>query len=270
VVLLAGLVGLDREQVLPRAEAVDVEHAVRVIRLVEHALRPEPLPLDREFLAGDESRSVDLPAFYISIYTVTNEQYARFLNEVDAGEAEVERWIQVDMNCLIGLAGSGYLAYPGTENHPVIQVSWYGAKAYCDWAGLRLPHELEWEKGARGTDGRNFPWGNGWLHGKNCRNANNPLEKTTAPVSDYPDGRSPYGLYQMSGNVWEWCENASETFELSVNEYGKLTSARGMTRNVRGASWHDTLPGRFRTYTQHSIIPTGCYDSVGFRCVKSL
>lgn len=223
-----------------------------------------------EFLAGDQNESVYLPSFYISVYTVTNEQYAEFLNEMDPSVSEVELWILMDSVCCIGLGHSGYKAYPGMENHPVVRVSWYGAKAYCEWAGLRLPDELEWEKGARGTDGRNFPWGNGWLNGMHCRNAKNRGDETTVPVSDCLDGLSPYGLYQMSGNVWEWCENASNSSQPTMAQYGNILSSQSQTRIVRGASWHDALPGRFRTYAQHSIIPTGLYDSVGFRCAKSL
>jgi formylglycine-generating enzyme required for sulfatase activity len=122
------------------------------------------LILAGEFLAGGQGSdegsrpfSVHLPAYYLALHPVTNVQYARFLTECHPTEADVARWILLDRDFFVHKVGSAYEPYGGKEDHPVVQVSWFGAEAYCQWAGLRLPSELEWEKGARGTDVASTP-----------------------------------------------------------------------------------------------------------------
>lgn len=179
-----------------------------------------------EFLLLDELPQFRafLPDFYLSECTVTNEQFAKFLNDTRPSPEQLKLWAaELEKISASGGAGSPlpaegksnldrrarsdvpYQAAPGFENHPVVHVSWFGAEAYCRWAGLRLPAEIEWEKAARGMDGRIYPWGDEWhddylrWHGTALRG------ETTAPVDAYPQGRSPYGILQMAGNVDEWC-----------------------------------------------------------------
>jgi formylglycine-generating enzyme required for sulfatase activity len=146
------------------------------------------------------------PPFYIGVYAVMNEQFASFLSETQPAKEQLDYWLPWNERILLpDSASKPYRVAPGFERHPVINVSWFGAQAYCQWAGLRLPTEIEWEKAARGTDGRLFPWGNEWRPDLLRWWSNRLRDETTAPVDAFAQGCSPYSLYQMAGNVEEWC-----------------------------------------------------------------
>jgi serine/threonine-protein kinase len=133
------------------------------------------------------------------------------------------------------------------DDHPVISVSWDDSKAFCDWAGVVLPTEAEWEKAARGTDGRKFPWGDEF--DANKLNAQNRVGHTT-PGNAFPEGASPYGVLDIEGNVWQWC---AEWYEQRAYDRYKRGDVKlletGSDRAWRGSRWRDTnstaLGGKF-------------------------
>ncbi len=158
-----------------------------------------------------------LPEYYMGAYEVTNAQWKRFADETGYGVPWPNGRIPLDC-----------------EDYPVADLNWGDAAAYCEWAGLRLPSELEWEKAARGTDGRDYPWGYVW-DPTLCRNG---VDDGSAPVGSYPDGRSPYGLFDMAGNVWEWCADWYDAGAYGYYARGDLSAPpRGEYRVLRGGAW---------------------------------
>lgn len=225
------------------------------------------------FLAGEDKFPVDLSAYHLALQPVTNRQYKHFIeatghrppNEADYG---IPVWTGRDFP-------------PDRANHPVVCVSWEDVQAYCQWANLRLPSELEWEKGARGIDGRKYPWGDAWQEGQRCRWGRNRGHGTTCDVQKHAEGRSPWGLYQMAGNVLEWCADWYDEDVYRRYRQGDLTSPEkpvpaqdGETnvsrRIVRGGSWRAVHPMFFQTTYRLFSAPTLRYATVGFRCAKTV
>ena len=201
------------------------------------------------FLADDPVFEVELPAYYMALHPVTNGQFARFVKAAGHRVPDNKIWQEA-----------------GKADHPVTDVSWDDAQAYCRWAGLRLPRELEWEKAARWTDGRKYPWGNEWDENK-CRNSKNKGSEKTCGVWGYAQGQSPWGMYQMSGNVWEWCEDWFESEAYVRYKKGDLTAPKtGSGRVLRGGSWNLDDPGLFQgTYRNlTSAIPSVGSITTGF------
>lgn len=160
----------------------------------------------------------------------------------------------------------------GKADHPVTFVSWHDAKAYCAWAGKRLPTDEEWEKAARGTDGRMFPWGNQF----DINKVNSPVrwgqlkvEGDTTPVGAFPEGASPYGLHDVSGNVWEWTDSWYRAYpgnKKPSENYGE------QYKTLKGGSWWDcsfykcgiSAPVFNRAFFNAKVKNA----SFGFRCAK--
>ncbi len=203
---------------------------------------------------GKHLREIYIDSFLIDKYPVTNADYALFINA--GGYENSDYWSKEGRNFI----SKKKIKEPrfwqdekyNEPSHPVVGVSWYEAEAYAEWAGKRLSSELEWEKAARGTDGRKYPWGEKEPDKTLCNFNGN--EGATTPVDKYEKGISPYGVYDMSGNVWEWCRGRYDKEERNV---------------LRGGSWIDVDPNYFRCAYRDYYYPLCRFSYVGFRCVRT-
>jgi formylglycine-generating enzyme required for sulfatase activity len=209
-----------------------------------------------------------LDDYYISKYEVTNEQFAKFVKEkayITEAEQAGDRlnWKK--------------LAKPGLEKHPVVDVSWNDAVAYCAWAGVSLPTEAQWEKAARGTGGREYPWGNSW-EGSKCNWYGGPKvagmadmyeKRGTTPMGSFPSGASPYGLVDMAGNVWEWCSDwYGEDYYKGAPARNPGGPEKGEYRVLRGGSWGDAGEGGIRCALRGRNSPVSRLNYYGFRTCR--
>jgi len=188
------------------------------------------------FLMGEKLETVELPEYRIAKYPVTNADYFRFIEAT--GHRPPDHWLR----------NRSYP--PELARHPVVFVSWESAIAYMDWRGARLPSEAEWEKAARGPDGRAYPWGNEFM-AENCNTSESGTEGTR-PVDTHLSGQSPYGVIDMAGNAWEWTSTYYQ-----ANEQWRV---------LKGGAWDykgikDTRCA-FRVYFR----PDFRNGAVGFRC----
>ncbi|MGE3976368.1 MAG: SUMF1/EgtB/PvdO family nonheme iron enzyme [Nitrospira sp.] len=200
---------------------------------------------------------VTLDGFYMDKFEVIVARYAEFVRAKNRSKPDY--WDQVDSS--------------KHRNLPVVGVDWHDAKAYCEWAGKRLPTEAEWEKAARGTDGRTYPWGN---EQPTARLANfgkdglttNIYDDRLAPVDNYEAGNSPYGLHHMAGNVWEWTADwYDENYYGNSPERNPTGPSGGGYRALRGGSWVDD-PVNVRSATRVRDTPSLRVGHFGFRCAQ--
>jgi formylglycine-generating enzyme required for sulfatase activity len=214
-----------------------------------------------EFIYQDDER-LTLPTFYIARYPITHAQFQVFLDAPDGFERD-EWWAGLSLKYHKQEIGEQAFKY---ANHPRTYVSWYQAVAFCRWLSAKLgyevtlPTEQQWEKAARGTDGREYPWGNAYISG--CANINETHQNTgphhlqqTSAVGMYPQGVSPYGVLDSSGNVWEWCPNTTD---------GNTGLAVDAEQVLRGGSWLEPVNYVRCAYRNrnNSYLRT---DFIGFR-----
>jgi formylglycine-generating enzyme required for sulfatase activity len=209
------------------------------------------------------AHKVELDAFWIDKREVTNEQYGKFLAYVQ----RTKDHSKCHPNEPTGKNHTPKFWKDGKLNHPkqpIVGVDWFDAAAYAKWAGKRLPTEAEWEKAARGTDGRDYPWGNEWDDELANAAGNAPME-----VGSFADGASPFGVLDLAGNVSEWCADWYDFYSRGAqrNPQGPAASPRGM-RVARGGSWQDS-PDECRTPYRLGGTPGLREAFIGFRCAKS-
>ncbi|MFQ5330033.1 MAG: SUMF1/EgtB/PvdO family nonheme iron enzyme [Thermodesulfobacteriota bacterium] len=245
------------------------------------------IPVGR-FLRGSYEDSAEWPVRWIELdgycidrYPVTNEEFIEFLNTSFSGGKEIKdeggnKLISIEGSRISDAGGLYHIDDEQYREHPVNNVTWYGAKAYCRWRSeregmvYRLPTEAEWERAARGEWGRRYPWGNEFDKEK-C-NMSQSGKGTTTEVAHYVDknGESPYGCYDMAGNVWEWCEDSYK------GEYYKespvinpVCTEESVFSVLRGGSW---LNGSVycRAAYRDVIIPSLRNYYTGFRCARTL
>lgn len=231
-----------------------------------------------EFLFGGLGKfhgvpqDTSLSAYFIDCCPVTNSEFCQFLNQNGNQREAGALWYNPE-NGHIDSTADGFVAQPGFENHPVVSVNWYAAHAYAKWKGKRLPTEYEWEKAARGIFGRLYPWGSVFDTQK-CNSASYWAEKDifaanrdawyeqegrrlvdTTPVMQFPEGKSPYGCYDMCGNVWEWTSSKFERLLRDeprfVNRGGAFSYGIDQIQNPHRGLGHPAVSGSI----------------TGFRCV---
>ena len=219
--------------------------------------------------------SVYVSGFWIDQTEVTNEQYRKCVQDEACRAPAAYDWGEPTYSYWSTYSDSS------KADHPVVSVSWQDAKAYCEWADKGLPTEAEWEKAARGTDRRKYPWGNSFDGSKlnfcedaHCGSAHNDSSaddgyQRTAPVGSYAAGASPYGSLDMAGNVWEWCQDWYDGgyYARSPGRDPQGPNS-GVLRVVRGGSSSDNEKDTRATNRHWSDI-VGRHDNVGFRCVSS-
>ena len=253
---------------------------------------PTPLYLDEQPM-----QEIALDAFYIDTYEVTFKQYKDFIEKtkrmmpftwVNSGYALTESGInsmdlktlrkvaldyfKLDMDTRVmdkpALVKAMLESQKKRDRLPVGGINWFNAVAYCKWRSARLPTEAEWEKAARGSDGREFPWGNKWDEKITNTGDDAQWEDGIAPVGSYPNNKSPYGAYDMAGNVWEWVADWYDAYPGSKYHAPAFGKTNRVIRGGGGGIGHYAISYFFRAASRQFSEPEMESDDVGFRCAK--
>ncbi len=230
-------------------------------------------------IGDDETKKTEyIQAFYIDKYEVSNSRYKKFLEWVSKNSDKSVRhpnqpqdknhtpryWKKFSPDLLQETGIAQLQKFDKTtfiqDNHPVVGIDWYDAYAYAKWAGKKLPTQKEWEKAARGTRGNLWPWGDKWVF-ENCNSGGYEWKGErdgyiySAPINSYHSGASPYGVYNMSGNVWEWTADDSDSESLK-----KIIKGGGS----------ESYPSSVMPSFKKEYEPEYRYFALGFRCAKSI
>ena len=225
-------------------------------------------PSNGSIVSGQENpeHKVMLSAFWMDNTEVTNEQYGKFLAWIrktgDHSKCFKGKWATKDHTPSLWRDAK----WNGPKQ-PVVGVNWYDAYAYAAWAGKRLPTEAQWEKAARGTDGREYPWGNQWEAGK--RDSSGSRKGVTADVGSCPEGVSPYGCLDMAGSLWEWCADRYRPMPYQSSPLrNPVGPASGSERVRRGGSWANDQSD-CRSTLRNRAVPGYRSRYSGFRCATT-
>ncbi len=214
------------------------------------------------------AHTVTLAAFEIDRFQVTNAEFANFLQRHGTTDAQGRRYFDWDDgDTRIHRVDGVWRADTGFDDHPVVEVSWIGALTYCQSLRKRLPTEAEWEKAARGTDARRYPWGDAMPTDALARFASGWND--TVPVTAHVAYPSPYGVVGMAGNAWHWVSSAYRPYPYRDND-GREGMAPGPVRSTRGGG-HDSSAEALRTTERGRTLsraPAAGHHNIGFRCAR--
>ncbi|WP_455200737.1 formylglycine-generating enzyme family protein [Kaarinaea lacus] len=240
-----------------------------------------------------------LNGFFIDKYEVTNAAYKKFVKQTKRKEPFgwsqngynlVEKRLRAtDLDTLRWIATEYFkldldvttMSKPALlkamlndqrvkDTLPITGVTWFDANEYCRWAGKRLPTEFEWEKASRGPDGREYPWGNEWDPDVTNTGDNTDWPEGITPVGSFPKNLSPYGGYDMSGNVWEWVDSWYQAYPGSTLEREAFGEKNKVLRGGGGGVGHYALSVFYRSAARSFAPPTTASSDIGFRCAKSV
>ena len=250
------------------------------------------------YLDEHPQRKIQLPRFFMDTYEVTNAQYREFVVKTNywlpaqwekngylltheilesADVTKLKSFITETLRLDIDVRSLNKEALTTTiekhqktlDHYPVTGVTWPNARDYCAWLKKRLPTEAEWEKAARGPRGQEFPWGNDWDATKLNAASADSWKDGVSPVGAYPQGKSPYGVFDMAGNVMEWVQDDYSPYPGANHK--SLTFAK-QNKVVRGGGWggigHYVISHFYRGAYRFYLAPHSAFSDLGFRCAK--
>ena len=257
--------------------------AVIVVTSLVAAMRQQPatpmvlIPAGPVLMGSDDgpmderpAHVVELNEFWIDTFPVSTTAFAEFLQAVGPVNAEGARLFDLDdSDARIQLVGGSYVPMAGYENHPAVEPSWYGARDYCTWREARLPTEAEWERAARGPNGRTYPWGETAPTSATAHFGARYNEYIA--IGSLPDGVTPEGVHDLSGNIWQWVSSLYWPYPYQPDDGREDLESSG-ERGARGGGHDSPAPHLRGAYRGRGLSrsPTAGHHNIGFRCASSV